>query len=72
VCVLNPAIYFWNRWIYEIQEFACDEALIGRRRVNSQAYARCLVEVAQTAIVQKKRAPVCATGLTFLEPGAIY
>jgi membrane-bound lytic murein transglycosylase D len=65
VCVLNPAIYFWNRWIQEIQEFACDETLIGRRRVNSQAYARCLFEVAQTAIVQK-RAPVCATGLTFL------
>lgn len=65
VCVLNPAIYFWNRWIQEIQEFACDEALIGRRRVKSQAYARCLLEVAQTAIDQR-RAPVCATGLTFL------
>lgn len=64
LCVLNPAVYFWNRWIHEIQEFACDEALIGRKRFKSQAYARCLVEVAQTAI-DRSRAPVCATGLTF-------
>lgn len=65
ICILNPAIYFWNRWIQEVQEFACDETLIGRRRVKSQAYARCLIEVAQTAIDQKP-APVCATGLSFL------
>lgn len=65
ICVFNPAIHFWSRWIMEIQEFACDEALIGQRRFKSQAYARCLIEVAQTAIEQKG-APVCATGLTFL------
>lgn len=65
VCVANPALYFWNRWISEIQEFACDETLVDRKKVESQAYARCLVEVAQTAIDQK-HVPVCATGLTFL------
>lgn len=65
VCIANPALYFWNRWISEIQEFACDETLVDRNKVESQAYARCLIEVAQTAIGQK-RAPVCATGLTFL------
>lgn len=65
VCVLNPAIYLWNRWISEIQEFACDETLVDQNKVESQAYARCLIEVAQTAIDQK-HVPVCATGLTFL------
>jgi membrane-bound lytic murein transglycosylase D len=65
VCIINPAVHFWNRWISEIQEFACDETLIDRNKVESQAYARCLVEVAKTAADQKY-VPVCATGLTFL------
>jgi membrane-bound lytic murein transglycosylase D len=64
VCFLNPVIHFWNRWISEIQEFACDETLVDRKNVESQAYARCLVQVAQTAINQK-RIPVCATGMAF-------
>ena len=65
VCLINPAIYFWNRWISEIQEFACDETLVDQGKVESQSYARCLLEVAQTAVDQK-HVPVCATGLTFL------
>jgi hypothetical protein len=68
VCVWNPVIHVWSRWISEIQEFACDEALVDRNKVNSQNYARCLIEVAQTA-VQQKNIPVCATGLTFLSEG---
>lgn len=65
VCFMNPAIHFWNRWISEIQEFACDEALVDQKKVESRAYARCLIEVAQTAVGQKQE-PVCATGLAFL------
>lgn len=65
LCVINPAVHIWNRWIMEIQEFACDETLVDRNKVESQAYARCLVEVAKTA-VERTRVPVCATGLTFL------
>jgi beta-lactamase regulating signal transducer with metallopeptidase domain len=68
ICVANPFIHLWNKWICEIQEFACDEALVDQYKVDSQAYARCLVEVAQTAIHQKQ-IPVCATGLTFLIEG---
>lgn len=63
-CAINPAVYFWNRWITEVQEFACDETLVDQKKVESQAYARCLVEVAQNAVVQKW-APVCATGFLF-------
>ena len=66
ICVINPAIYFWNYWISEIQEFACDETLIQDGKVESQSYVRCLVEVAQTAFNQQSTNPACATGLTFL------
>lgn len=69
ICIINPAIYFWNDWISEIQEFACDETLVDQNKVESQAYARCLVEVAQTAINHQKRVPVGATGLTFMVEG---
>ncbi|MCB9072519.1 MAG: transglycosylase SLT domain-containing protein [Bdellovibrionaceae bacterium] len=65
VCIINPIIYLWNRWIIEIQEFACDETLVDQHKVESQAYANCLVEAAQTAINQKA-VSVCASGLTFL------
>lgn len=65
VCIINPVIHVWNRWISEIQEFACDETLVDQGRVDSQAYARCLVEVAQTAADQRC-VPVGATGLMFL------
>lgn len=65
LCIANPFVHLWNRWLSEIQEFACDETLVDQRKVESQAYARCLVEVAQTASEQKF-VPRCATGLIFL------
>ena len=64
-CFWNPFIYFWNHLISEIQEFACDETLVDQNKVESQQYARCLVEIAQQASRQKY-VPVCATGLAFL------
>jgi membrane-bound lytic murein transglycosylase D len=64
LCFWNPFVYFWNRWICENQEFACDEALVDQKKVSSLAYARCLVEVAETAILQKDH-PVCAAGMMF-------
>jgi beta-lactamase regulating signal transducer with metallopeptidase domain len=66
LCLFNPVIYFWNRWLCEIQEFACDETLVDHKKVPSQAYARCLVEVAQTAALQKFH-PACASGMAFLQ-----
>ncbi len=65
ICLLNPFIYLWIQEISEIQEFACDEALIGQKKIDSQIYARCLLEVAQTATHQDRHL-VCAIGLTFL------
>lgn len=65
LCAANPFVYLWNRWISELQEFACDETLVDQHKVDSQQYARCLVEVAETANNQKY-VPACATGLVFL------
>ncbi|MGE3261684.1 MAG: M56 and MltD domain-containing protein [Bacteriovoracia bacterium] len=64
-CAVNPAAHLWARWMMETQEFACDETLVDRKKVDSQAYARCLVTVAQTANRQNF-IPACATGLLFL------
>lgn len=65
LCPLNPAIYFWSCRVCELQEFACDENLLGQGKIDSQAYACCLYQVAESALEQN-RIPVCATGLTSL------
>ena len=65
ICIFNPAVHFWNRKVSEIQEFACDETLVDQGKVDSQSYARCLVEVAQTALGQKNN-PASATGIIYL------
>jgi len=65
ICILNPFVFLWSKKLSEIQEFACDEALVDQNKVESQQYARCLIEVAQTAFNQKY-VPACATGLMFL------
>ncbi len=62
LCFVNPLIHFWNQWITELQEFACDETLVDQNKVDSQAYIRCLVEVAQSALDLRQKS-VCATGL---------
>ncbi|MBY0371108.1 transglycosylase SLT domain-containing protein, partial [bacterium] len=60
----NPLAQLWARWICQLQEFACDETLVDRRKVESRAYARCLFEAANTAIGRETQL-VCATGLLF-------
>ncbi len=65
LCILNPCIHLWSRLISELQEFACDEVLVDRKKIDSQDYARCLVEAAKSASY-RRRAPVCATGLTLM------
>jgi hypothetical protein len=67
-CAPNPAVHLWSGWLSELQEFACDEALVDRGKVESRQYARCLVEAAQTALNQR-RVPACATGLASGDTG---
>lgn len=62
---INPFIHLWSHWLEEIQEFACDEALVDRKKVESRQYIRCLVEAAEKSFAGRF-VPVCATGFTFL------
>ena len=64
-CFANPFIRLWSRWISEVQEFACDEALVDHKKVSSLAYASCLLEVAQTTR-ERVATPACATGFICL------
>jgi hypothetical protein len=43
----NPLFCRRLRKLEEVQEMACDEALLERNRVSPQNYARCLLELAQ-------------------------
>jgi beta-lactamase regulating signal transducer with metallopeptidase domain len=47
---LNPAAYLWRGSILQLQELACDEALIGRMGISQQAYGSCLLRVAEMAL----------------------
>jgi membrane-bound lytic murein transglycosylase D len=44
---LNPVMHVLLKQLRGLQEFACDEALVGRRRVSVRAYCDCLIWVAQ-------------------------
>lgn len=68
--VLNPFMYLWNRKIDEIQEFACDEALVGRQSFVVRDYARCLIQVAETAWIEES-VPAGATGMILLSHGQL-
>jgi beta-lactamase regulating signal transducer with metallopeptidase domain len=65
VCFFNPAIHLWSLEISKLQEFSCDEILIGQKKISSDSYANCLIAVAQSCL-SNMQAPLCATGLTFL------
>jgi hypothetical protein len=45
----HPMIYLWKKKVTELQEFSCDEALVGRRGVSAHDYGSCLVRVAEAA-----------------------
>jgi beta-lactamase regulating signal transducer with metallopeptidase domain len=55
---LNPVTHVLFKQLRDLQEFACDEALVSRRRVNVRAYCDCLVWVAQSAM-QARNLPAC-------------
>lgn len=42
-CFWNPALILWNQYLNDLQEFACDEALMLRKSISPNAYARCLL-----------------------------
>jgi hypothetical protein len=59
----NPAIYLWARQMAQLQELACDEAVITRRPLDSRDYGFCLLRVAQ-ATLSRPRALLGTAGMS--------
>lgn len=47
VCFWNPFLALWMKWLNELQEFACDEAVILRSQTSPAQYAQCLINNAR-------------------------
>ena len=58
----NPGVHWLHRSVAELQEFSCDEALIGSRKVSPQAYCSCLLRVAESAVGHRVTS-ICASML---------
>jgi membrane-bound lytic murein transglycosylase D len=63
----NPLLRLWERSVQESQEWACDEALVGRKGVSPLDYAHCLLEAAQRSI-GAACSPAGTTGLAWTGP----
>jgi len=50
----NPAIHWFTRQLFELQEFACDEALARRPGHCAQSYCACLLRVAEAALAVRQ------------------
>ncbi|MEZ4743837.1 MAG: M56 family metallopeptidase [Bdellovibrionota bacterium] len=59
----NPLVHLAHSRISEVQELACDEALIGRKGVNTHQYCYCLLTVAENALNSQRRL-VGTTGMS--------
>jgi beta-lactamase regulating signal transducer with metallopeptidase domain len=44
----NPGVTKWIRIISELQEFSCDEVLVGQPKISAHDYGHCLLHVVQT------------------------
>lgn len=52
LCFINPFIWLWLRKFNELQEYACDEALVLSRSTAVINYAQCLVDLAGDSLKQ--------------------
>ena len=66
ICFWNPAIHYWHRWISDLQEFACDQNLIGRKTLSTSQYTHSLLWVAENHLTMKNQLE-CAAGLSFIK-----
>ena len=46
----HPVVRAWARHLEQLQEFACDEALVGQRQLSTHDYSHCLLRAAQSAM----------------------
>ncbi len=62
----NPGVTRWNRILSELQEFSCDEALVGRPKISAHDYGYCLFHVVQTVSqcsLSSNREIACTVGM---------
>jgi cell division protein FtsI (penicillin-binding protein 3) len=59
----NPAIYLWARQMAQLQELACDEAVVTHKPLDSHDYGYCLLRVAQ-ATLDRPRAYLGTAGMS--------
>jgi beta-lactamase regulating signal transducer with metallopeptidase domain len=52
---LNPLMPMLLKQLRNLQEFACDEALVRRRRVRVHEYCECLIRVARSTVQVRRR-----------------
>lgn len=62
LCWLNPAAHWLARCMGELQEFACDEALIQQRRISVRGYCAGLLRLAES-VVSRRQAALCVNML---------
>jgi len=64
----NPGMERWHRVLGDVQEFSCDEALVGHQMVSAHDYGHCLFKVAQTVSHYAQTNPrkfACAVGMAW-------
>lgn len=50
VCFWNPWLPAWKKYFTDLQEYACDEALVVKQRLSPVDYAQALVSSAESAL----------------------
>jgi membrane-bound lytic murein transglycosylase D len=53
LCFFHPLRSLWGSVLAEIQELACDEALVSQKKVSVRNYSLCLVSAAETAVRER-------------------
>ncbi|CAM2010414.1 M56 and MltD domain-containing protein [Acanthopleuribacter pedis] len=61
----NPLFALWHRQLLEVQEYACDAALLRRKRVAARAYGQCLLHVAAGSVQTRLPRPVLGMAMGF-------
>ncbi len=62
ICFWNPFAIWSSNWSTELQEFACDEALIINKKTSRTTYAQCLLNAASQSLTASKL-PQAALGI---------
>lgn len=62
----NPGVTRWSRILSELQEFSCDEVLVGQPKISAHDYGHCLFDVVQTVSqcsLSSNREIACTVGM---------